>query len=89
MEQIMNWFYENYIEKNSEIDNIVNDTCVKTACSVKSLYQSCVVLKKVYPERNVLRTEAKCFGELANHGIRGDEAGKALITYGVVKSILI
>ncbi len=84
----MEWFYENYIEVNSEIDKIVDDTCGTTACSVESLYEACVMMKKVYPERNVLRTEAKFFGKLANHGVRGYEAGRALITFGDVQSIL-
>lgn len=77
--QIMDWFYGNYIEENSEIDSIVDNTCITTACSIQSLYESCVMVKKVFPEIKVLRTEAKFLGQLSNIGIIGYEAGKVLI----------
>lgn len=73
------WFYDNYIEEPESINKIIDETCVKSACSFQALYEACRMVLKMHPERNVLRLEAKYFGMLANAGVSGRKAAETHI----------
>lgn len=88
MEAIFNWFDENYIEEKESIFKIVEEACIKHACSIQSLFESCIIMKQCNPDKTSLRREVKYFARLADHGISGYNAGRKLRDFFLVKHVL-
>ena len=52
METIFNWFDEKYLEERELIIKIIDEACIKHACSVQSLFESCQMMKHYNLEKN-------------------------------------
>ncbi len=81
MENIIDWFNENYIEGKVTIFNLVEEACIEHACTPQSLYEACLVMNVLNPEKASLRVHLQYFTKLANYGISGHNAGRLLHKY--------
>lgn len=78
---IIGWFDYNYIEEKETIYKILEEASIKHDCNFQSLFESCQIMKQTYPKKTSLRREVQYFAKLADHGIKGYDAGKKLSAY--------
>ena len=89
MKKIFEWFDDNYLEEKTSIVILVNEACIKHACSIESLYEACLMMRQYNIDKKTsLRREVKYFSKLADHGISGFEAGKKLRSFFDVNHII-
>lgn len=88
MDEIIEWFDENYIEEKVTIFRILEEASIKHACTFKSLFEAFQMMKQACPEKTSLRREVKYFAKLADHGISASDAGKKLRLYFDIHQII-
>lgn len=88
MENIFNWFDENYLEEKASIYKIIDDACTKHTRSIQSLFESCQMMKQYNPDKRSLRYEVKYLAKMSYYGMIGYDAGKNLRTFFDVNHII-
>jgi len=68
------WFDENYIEESERIFQILEQACLKHACSMQSLFKTCRVIKRFSLRKTALKREIQYLVLMADHGISGKKA---------------
>lgn len=84
-DHITEWFEENYIELDAR--DIIEKAVLKHDCTVNGLYESCRVLKEMFPEKSSLTFQLKYLVAMADNGITGTIAGEQLATYFSLRKI--
>jgi hypothetical protein len=81
MEDIIEWFDNNYIEERATILKILEESTIKHNLTIVSLFEGCQIMKQAYQKKTSLRGQVQYFAKLADYGINGSKAGEKLRAY--------
>lgn len=77
-DQILDWFVENFNEKDIEkVANILAISVRKSMATINDFQIACSKIKKVFPDYDDLWI-LEDLGRMANYGINGTKAGKEM-----------
>lgn len=87
-DQILDWFVENFNEKDSEkVADILIDAIKKSLATINDFQIACSEIKKIFPDYDDI-TIIEELGEIANYGIRGKNIKGLLLLYAEKSQIV-
>ncbi len=86
--KLLKWFAENYEEDEKQCLEIIGETCTKYTCTIQSLYEACVILRRGMKKKCKLRYHTDKLAEISIAGFKAARAGEMLRDYFLVKHII-